>query len=83
MRSFEPDVLIADIGLPDEDGYQFIRRVRTRTVSRQPVAVALTGYARVEDRARALAAGYEEHVAKPVQPPTLVQIVRTLIDARR
>ena len=80
MTSFEPDVLIADIGLPDEDGYQFIRRVRARTVSRQPVAVALTGYARVEDRARALSAGYEEHVAKPVQPPTLVQILRDLIN---
>jgi PAS domain S-box-containing protein len=85
MTSFEPEVLIADIGLPDEDGYQFIRRVRARTTSdsRQPLAIALTGYARIEDRARALAAGYEEHVAKPVEPPTLVHILRTLIDARR
>jgi CheY-like chemotaxis protein len=85
MRSFEPDVLISDIGLPHEDGYALIRRIRERPASagRQPVAVALTGYARAEDKVRTLEAGYQEHVAKPVAPPTLIRIVRTLLDANK
>jgi CheY-like chemotaxis protein len=59
IGAFRPDVLISDIGLPTQDGYELIRRVRERPSSelRQPVAIALTGYARAEDRARALAAG--------------------------
>jgi CheY-like chemotaxis protein len=83
MGAFRPDALIADIGLPREDGYALIRQVRQRvSTARQPVAIALTGYARAEDRARALAAGYQEHVAKPVEPSTLVRIVRAILDAR-
>ena len=84
MIAFEPDALISDIGLPHEDGYELMRRVQQRTVpEKRPVAVALTGYARAEDRAHALAAGYQEHVAKPVEPPTLIRIVRTLLDAKK
>jgi PAS domain S-box-containing protein len=83
MGAFRPDALIADIGLPREDGYALIRQVRQRvSTARQPAAIALTGYARAEDRARALAAGYQEHVAKPVEPSTLVRIVRAILDAR-
>jgi signal transduction histidine kinase/ActR/RegA family two-component response regulator len=84
MSSLEPDAVIADIGLPQQDGYELIRQIRERPVSQgpQPVAVALTGYARAEDKVRALAAGYQEHVAKPVEPRTLIQIVRAMLDAK-
>jgi PAS domain S-box-containing protein len=73
-----PDVLIADIGMPGEDGYELIRQVRALPPERggRMPAVALTAYARPEDRERALAAGYEEHVAKPVEPEKLIEMLR-------
>ena len=72
------DVLVSDIGMPVEDGYALIRRLRTREVesgARQLPALALTAYARKEDRDAALAAGYQAHVAKPVAPAELVEAV--------
>jgi PAS domain S-box-containing protein len=74
------DVLLSDISMPEEDGYQFIRRVRAmpdRPASRIPAA-ALTAYARKEDREAALAAGYQMHIAKPVEPAVLARVVKTL-----
>src|SRR4030095_15834632 len=65
-----PDVLISDIAMPDDDGYSLIRKVRSRSAAQggQVPAVALTAYAREEDRVRALSAGFQVHVAKPVRP---------------
>jgi PAS domain S-box-containing protein len=73
-----PDVLIADIGMPGEDGYDLIRQVRALPPERggRIPAIALTAYARPEDRERALAAGYHEHVPKPVEPEALIEILR-------
>jgi PAS domain S-box-containing protein len=79
-----PDVLIADIGLPEEDGYALIRRIRRLDPDhggRIP-AIALTAYARAEDRDRALAAGFQRHVAKPVEPHALVRIVASTLEER-
>ncbi|WP_280156248.1 ATP-binding protein [Piscinibacter sp. XHJ-5] len=76
-----PDALISDIAMPDEDGYAFIRRVREMEGGeRRPhvIALALTAFSRVEDRMRALAAGFDAHVAKPIDPD---RVLRTLIDA--
>ncbi|HYO13498.1 MAG TPA: ATP-binding protein [Thermoanaerobaculia bacterium] len=75
-----PHVLIADIGMPGEDGYALIRQVRTLAPERggSIPAVALTAYARPEDRERALAEGYQEHVAKPVEPETLIELLAGL-----
>jgi CheY-like chemotaxis protein len=76
-----PDILIADIGLPEEDGYALIRRIRRLDPDhggRIP-AIALTAYARTEDRDRALAAGFQRHVAKPVEPHALVKIVASTL----
>ncbi len=75
-----PDVIVADIGMPHMDGYEFIRRLRNAEVNggRFTPAAALTAYARPEDRARALGAGFTTHVAKPVDPAQLVAIVATL-----
>jgi PAS domain S-box-containing protein len=77
----QPDALISDIAMPDEDGYAFIHRVREMEGSEQRphvVALALTAFSRVEDRTRALAAGFDAHVAKPIDPD---RVLHTLIDA--
>jgi CheY-like chemotaxis protein len=75
-----PDVLISDIGMPEEDGYSLIRKVRSREASsgeRIP-AIALTAYARAEDRVRALSAGFQVHVPKPIEPVELRVVVASL-----
>jgi signal transduction histidine kinase/ActR/RegA family two-component response regulator len=76
------DVLLSDISMPGEDGYSFIRRVRQGEVQPHIPAVALTANARTEDRARAFAAGFNLHVAKPVDPADLVQKVSQLLRKR-
>jgi CheY-like chemotaxis protein len=74
-----PDVIICDIGLPSEDGYEFMRRVRASESSVAAVpAVALTAYAGVEDQAKALTAGYQKHLAKPVEPNELLRALKIL-----
>ena len=75
-----PDVIVSDIGLPGEDGYILIRRVRALDPDRggRIPAVALTAYASPEDRARALGVGFQAHVAKPVEPDELAAVVARL-----
>jgi signal transduction histidine kinase/CheY-like chemotaxis protein len=74
------DVLVSDIRLPDTDGYELIRKIRDveAALGRYTPAVALTAYPRVEDRARALRAGYQMHVPKPVAPDDLASVIATL-----
>ncbi|MFN2510331.1 MAG: PAS domain S-box protein [Pyrinomonadaceae bacterium] len=74
------DLLISDIGMPETDGYALIRQVRKRESGRERrlPAVALTAYARVQDRMRAIMAGYNTHVAKPVEASELVTVVASL-----
>ena len=83
MESERPDVLLADIGMPGQDGYALIRFVRaeeaTSAATRLP-AVALTAYARDEDRVRSLAAGYDLHLNKPIDPAALVEALKALLD---
>jgi PAS domain S-box-containing protein len=77
-----PNVIISDIGMPGEDGYSLIRTVRLKEArDRQgwKPAIALTAHARVEDRLRALSAGYQAHVAKPVEPAELVAVIASLV----
>jgi PAS domain S-box-containing protein len=81
MQSAAPDLLISDIGMPGEDGYELIRRVCAQSdesVGRVP-AIALTAYARVEDRMQALRAGYQMHVPKPVEMAELVAVAASLV----
>ncbi len=75
-----PDVLVSDLAMPEEDGYSLIRQVRARPSERggQVPAAALTAYARAEDRVRALAAGFQMHVPKPIDPSALVRMVANL-----
>ncbi|MDT7690047.1 MAG: hypothetical protein QOE46_2806 [Acidobacteriota bacterium] len=80
-----PDVLISDIGMPDIDGYQLIEQVRSLPAdegARVP-AVALTAYARTEDRLQALRAGYQMHVTKPVELAELVAVISSLVRRSR
>jgi signal transduction histidine kinase/CheY-like chemotaxis protein len=71
------DVLVCDIGMPGEDGYSLIRRIRALDPSRGAhiPAIALTAYARVDDRVKAIAAGFQMHIAKPVEPIELITMV--------
>jgi PAS domain S-box-containing protein len=84
LPDFRPDVLVSDIGMPDEDGFAFIRRVRA--IAAQGVgdvpAVALTGHCEAEAHDRALDAGFQEFVPKPVHLEELAAVVRTLAERR-
>jgi CheY-like chemotaxis protein len=75
-----PDVLVSDIEMPDVNGYELIRRLRQseRPELRRLPAVALTAYARTEDRLKALIAGFQTHVPKPVEPAELVTVIASL-----
>ena len=76
-----PDVMVTDLGMPGEDGYSLIRRVREWERERGAYlpAVALTAYGRTEDRMRALKAGFQMHVAKPIELAELIAIITSLI----
>ena len=80
LQRYKPDVLVSDIGMPGEDGYVLIKKVRALEPehSRRIPAVALTAYARAEDRIRALSAGYNMHVPKPVEPTELAIVIASL-----
>ncbi len=79
-----PDILISDIGMPGEDGYVLIRAIREREEgkTRRTLAIAVTGFAGRQDRETALRAGFDEHVAKPVEPEALFECVRVLEASR-
>ncbi|MFN2455449.1 MAG: response regulator [Pyrinomonadaceae bacterium] len=83
LEAWQPNLLVSDIGMPGEDGYALIKKVRALDAAHlgEIPAVALTAYASTEDRARALSAGFQLHVAKPVEPLQLVEAVAAL--ARR
>lgn len=85
FQRFRPDILVSDIGMPDEDGYTFLRKVRALPDADGGVvpAIALTAYAREEDRVRAIAAGYMTHLAKPVDPDAFLYAVGNVISCRR
>ena len=77
LKTLRPDVLVSDIGLPGEDGYDLIRKVRalpSREGGDTP-AIALTGYVSVQDRKLALDAGYQDHLPKPVNPNLLLELL--------
>ena len=79
-----PDVLVCDLGMPEEDGYSLIRELRVLEESQDSVlpAVALTAYARSEDRTRAIRCGFQNHLAKPVEPAELLAVVSSLAGRR-
>jgi CheY-like chemotaxis protein len=78
-----PDFALIDIGLPDVDGYEVARRLKSLSPDRRPALVAITGYGTREDRRRALAAGFDEHLAKPVELHALESVFGSLGTATR
>jgi PAS domain S-box-containing protein len=80
VERWKPDVLISDIGMPGESGYDLIRKVRALPAGKggQTPAIALTAYARVEDRLKILSAGFQMHVPKPIEPMELATVVASL-----
>jgi CheY-like chemotaxis protein len=78
FAEFQPDVLLSDIGMPDRDGYDLIRLIRQHPGGAKTPAAALTALARSEDRTRALTAGFQAHVAKPVAASEIVAMVHSL-----
>ncbi|HEY9231081.1 MAG TPA: ATP-binding protein, partial [Blastocatellia bacterium] len=81
LRQSPPDVLVCDIGMPDEDGFALIERVRQLSADQggNVKAVALTAYARAEDRRRALACGFQHHLPKPIDPDELTALLARII----
>ena len=76
----QPSVLVSDISMPGEDGYELIRRIRAQSdadLARVP-AIALTAYARPEERLQSLMAGFDAHVAKPIDPTELATVISRL-----
>ena len=85
LKSQKFDILVSDIGMPDLDGYELMRRVRQLDSNRDgPIpAIAVTAYARAEDRQRSLLAGYQMHLAKPIEARELVAGIASLLHLRR
>jgi signal transduction histidine kinase/ActR/RegA family two-component response regulator len=85
MRASPPDLLISDLGMPEVDGFELLAWVRQlgRDHGGEVQAVALTAFARSEDRLRALEAGFSAHISKPVEPSELIAVVASLVGANR
>lgn len=80
LQELRPDILLSDLGMPGEDGYSLIKKVRALSVEQGGItpAAALTAYARVEDRMKVLRAGFQIHLPKPVEPAELIAVVANL-----
>ncbi|AKF03653.1 response regulator [Sandaracinus amylolyticus] len=85
VRDARPHVLVSDIGMPGEDGYSLIRKVRAieQELGMRVPAIALTAYAAIEDRTKALSEGFDRHVAKPVEPSELAVVIAELTEPIR
>ena len=80
LQDKNPDILVSDIGMPDEDGYSLIRKVRALSDEQQKnvPAIALTAFTRAQDRMRAMTTGYQNHISKPVEPDELATVIASL-----
>jgi PAS domain S-box-containing protein len=80
LEAFSPKVLISDVGMPDTDGYMLIRQIRTLAPEQGKIpAIALTAYAGEIDQQQALAAGFQMHLAKPIEPEKLIGVITNLL----
>jgi CheY-like chemotaxis protein len=80
MDYWKPDVIVSDIGMPGQDGYELMRRIRSLPGERggHTPAAALTAFTRPEDRLEALASGFQTHIPKPLEPSALVAVLASL-----
>lgn len=82
LKSYKPDVILSDIGMPQEDGMEFIKKFRNGELAahaRPLPAIALTAYARLEEREAVIAAGFNAHVSKPVSKDELLSVIREVM----
>jgi CheY-like chemotaxis protein len=77
-RTFHPDVMLLDIGLPKLDGYEACRRIREQSWSKSAVMIAVTGWGQEEDRRRSHEAGFDHHMVKPVDPHDIMKLLAGL-----
>ena len=82
-ESTDPDIVFVDVGLPGLDGYEVARRLRGRTPRKEMFLVALTGYGQPEDRRKALDAGFDTHIVKPIDPNHLSAIIASFPRCRQ
>ena len=82
LEWFKPDVLVSDLAMPSEDGYSLIRKLRAMEDTQHIPALALTAYVQIEDRTRALSAGFNMFVPKPVQPNELISAIANLAETK-
>jgi PAS domain S-box-containing protein len=75
-----PAIVVSDLGMPEEDGYSLIKKIRKSPKTNKIPVIALTAYARAEDRTRALRAGFNTHVAKPIEPTELLAVIASLVE---
>lgn len=80
LRDWHPEVVVSDISMPEVDGYAFIRQLRALDIDGEIPAIAVTAHALAEDRERALAAGFQNHLAKPVQLSELLKSIAMVVD---
>ncbi|HEY9641467.1 MAG TPA: ATP-binding protein, partial [Coleofasciculaceae cyanobacterium] len=83
LAQFQPDVLVSDIAMPEMDGYALMRQVQALSWGKNIAAIALTAYAGELDQQQSLAAGFQLHLAKPVEPETVIRAVRAVVQAQR
>jgi CheY-like chemotaxis protein len=83
IGEFQPDVVFLDIGMPGIDGYEACRRIRLEPAARRPVIVALTGWGHPQDKQRALEAGFDAHLTKPVAPSAVEDLLAVSAGARQ
>ncbi|MBD2209842.1 response regulator [Nostoc linckia FACHB-104] len=79
LTKFKPDILLSDIGMPEMDGYMFMRQVKALQTETEIPAIALTAYAGELNQQQALVAGFQKHISKPVEPDELVSIITDLL----
>jgi CheY-like chemotaxis protein len=74
-----PDVIVSDVGMPEVDGFELMRRIRLRAATAEIPAIALTAFTRQDDRVKALQAGFTDYLAKPVEPAALAAAIRRAV----
>ena len=83
-EQYQPDILISDISMPNEDGYTLIRQIRSHKTDKTNIpAIALTAYAREEDKQRALEAGFNLHLSKPIEPLQLIKLLSQFVPQKK
>ena len=82
LAEWMPDVMLCDVGLPDDDGYNLLKRIRELPQTKQVPAIALTAFSSEDDKAKALAAGFRTHMSKPLQPELLLREISAAAGSR-